>query len=57
MINFEKGFYYTITGGDVYGWKVSIMGRRLSFKFPTYEEAKARVSMAYLVYLRELKSI
>ena len=57
MINYEKGFYYSINGGDGYGWRVSVMGRRISFKFPTYAEAKARVSMAYLVYLKEIKAI
>ena len=53
MDNYEKGFYYTLTGGDSYGWRVSIMGRRIKTVFPTMQEARTRVRLGYLVYLRE----
>ena len=53
MINYEKGFYYTLTGGDAYGWKVSIMGRRIKYLFPTMKQARERINMGYLIYLKE----
>ena len=52
MISFEKGFTYSICGGDTYGWKVSINGRRRPKKEKTLEDARARVSEQYLLYLK-----